>query len=56
MCIWLFFSSGFFLMIKVFASGGRKILVGFIMMIVTICFAILAIVDGLILIKVRRRI
>jgi hypothetical protein len=41
-------------MIKVFASGGRKIIVGFIMMIVTFSFAILAIADSLILIKVRQ--
>jgi hypothetical protein len=51
----VYFSSGFILMIKLFTSGGSKIIVGLIVMIVTFCFAILALVDGLLLIKVRHK-
>jgi hypothetical protein len=51
----VFFSSGFILMIKLFAAGGSKIGVGLIVMIVTFSFAILALIDGLILIKVRQK-
>ncbi len=51
----MYFSSGFILMIKLFASGGSKIIVGLIVMIVIFCFAILALVDGLLLIKVRHK-
>jgi len=40
-------------MIQLFAAGGSKIGVGFIVMIVTFSFAILALADGLLLIKVR---
>jgi len=42
-------------MIKLFAAGGSKIGVGLIVMIVTFSFAILALIDGLILIKVRQK-
>ncbi len=49
----VYFSSGFILMIQLFAAGGSKIGVGFIVMIVTFSFAILALADGLLLIKVR---
>jgi hypothetical protein len=50
MCV---FFSGFILMIKLFSAGGSKIIVGIIVMIVTLSFAIIAIVDGLLLVKVR---
>ena len=53
MCV--FFSSGFILMIQLFAAGGTKILVGLLAMIVTVCFAILALADGFMLMKVRQR-
>ncbi|CAF3587622.1 unnamed protein product [Rotaria socialis] len=43
--------SGFTLMIKLFTSGGSKIVVGLIVMIVTACFAMLALADGLLMIK-----
>jgi hypothetical protein len=42
-------------MIQLFAAGGSKIGVGFIVMIVTFSFAILALADGLLLIKVRNK-
>ncbi|CAF3540956.1 unnamed protein product [Rotaria socialis] len=42
---------GFTLMIKLFTSGGSKIVVGLIVMIVTACFAMLALADGLLMIK-----
>ncbi|CAF1625258.1 unnamed protein product [Rotaria magnacalcarata] len=45
---------GFTLMIKLFTSGGSKIVVGLIVMIVTACFAMLALADGLLMIKVHR--
>lgn len=51
-CVCIFFS-GFKLMITLFTAGGSKIIVGIIVMIVTLSFAILAIVDGLLLVKVR---
>jgi len=40
-------------MIKLFSTGGRAIAVGIIVMIVTLSFGIIALVDGLLLIKVR---
>lgn len=40
-------------MIKLFSAGGSKIAVGIIVMIVTLSFAIIALADGLLLIKVR---
>jgi len=43
-------------MIKLFSAGGSKIIVGIIVMIVTLSFAIIAIVDGLLLVKVREKI
>lgn len=49
----IYFSSGFILMIKLFAAGGSKIFVGLICMIVTICFALLAVADSLLMIQVR---
>ncbi len=52
MCV---FFSGFILMIKLFSAGGSKIIVGIIVMIVTLSFAIIAIVDGLLLVKVREK-
>jgi len=51
----VYFSSGFILMIQLFAADGSKIGVGFIVMIVTFSFAILALADGLLLIKVRNK-
>ncbi|UJR13595.1 hypothetical protein I4U23_000608 [Adineta vaga] len=45
---------GFILMVKLFSSGGSKIIVGIIVMIVTLSFAIIAVADGLLLIKVHR--
>jgi len=42
-------------MIKLFSAGGSKIAVGIIAMIVTLSFAIIALADGLLLIKVRQR-
>ena len=49
----LFSSSGLILMIQLFAAGGSKILVGLLVMIVTFCFALIALSGGLLLIKVR---
>ena len=46
------FSSGFILMIKLFAAGGRKIAVGLIVMIVTCSFAMIALADSLLMMKV----
>jgi hypothetical protein len=40
-------------MVKLFADGGRKIAVGLIVMIVTFSFAVIALADGLLLMKVR---
>ncbi len=51
----MFFSSGFMLMIKLFAAGGSKIGVGLLVMIVTLSFAIIAFADGLLLMKVRHK-
>ncbi|CAF4582005.1 unnamed protein product [Rotaria sp. Silwood2] len=45
--------SGFKLMIKLFAAGGSKIVAGFIAMIVTLSFALIAAADGLLLMKVN---
>jgi hypothetical protein len=42
-------------MIKLFAAGGSKIGVGLLVMIVTFSFAIIAIADGLLLMKVRHK-
>lgn len=56
MCVYDFviiFFSGFILMIKLFSAGGSKIAIGIIVMIVTLSFAIIALADGLLLIKVR---
>jgi hypothetical protein len=41
-------------MVKLFSNGGKKIGVGFIALIVTLGFGIIAIADGLLLVKVRR--
>jgi hypothetical protein len=49
------FSSGFILMIKLFAAGGSKIGVGLLVMIVTFSFAMIALAGGLLLIKVRQK-
>jgi hypothetical protein len=51
MCVCAF--SGFILMIKLFSAGGSKIGVGIIVMIVTFSFAVIALADFLLLIKVR---
>jgi hypothetical protein len=51
MCVYCF--SGFILMVKLFSAGGRNIAVGVIALIVTLSFAIIAVADGLLLIKVR---
>lgn len=40
-------------MIKLFTDGGSKIGVGIIVMFVTLGFAIIALLDGLLLFKVR---
>jgi len=45
---------GFILMIELFSAGGRKVAVGIIVMIVTFSFATIALIDGLLLIKVHR--
>ncbi len=42
-------------MVKLFSNGGKKIGVGFIALIVTLGFGIIAIADGLLLVKVRIR-
>lgn len=48
----VFVSSGFILMIQLFAAGGKKILVGLLVMLVTCSFAMIALVGSLLLIKV----
>ncbi|CAF2861196.1 unnamed protein product [Rotaria sp. Silwood2] len=48
-----YFGNGFKLMIKLFAAGGSKIVAGFIAMIVTLSFALIAAADGLLLMKVN---
>jgi hypothetical protein len=52
-CVFAF--SGFILMIKLFSAGGKKIGVGIIALIVTLGFAIIAVADGLLLVKVREK-
>jgi hypothetical protein len=49
----VFVFSGFILMVKLLSAGGKKIAVGIIAMIVTFSFAIIALADGLLLVKVR---
>ncbi len=49
------FSSGFILMIKLFAAGGKKIGVGLLVMIVTFSFAMIALTGGLLMIKVSHK-
>jgi hypothetical protein len=51
LCVYFF--SGFILMVKLFSAGGRKIAVGIIALIVTLSFALIAVADGLLLMKVR---
>ena len=41
-------------MAKLFAGGGKKIIVGLLALIVTLCFGFIALADGLLLIKVRK--
>jgi len=53
--LYICFSSGLILMIKLFAEGGSKIAVGLLVMIVTFSFAILALADSLLMMKVRHK-
>ncbi len=53
MYLFIFVFSGFILMIRLFSTGGRHIAVGIIVMIVTLSFAIIALADCLLLIKVK---
>ncbi|CAF0726038.1 unnamed protein product [Adineta ricciae] len=46
--------SGLILMIQLFTDGGSKILVGLLVMIVTVCFALIALAGSLLLIRVHR--
>lgn len=41
-------------MAKLFAGGGKKIIVGLLAMIVTVSFGFITLADGLLLIKVRK--
>lgn len=41
-------------MFKLFAGGGKKIIVGLFALVVTLSFGLITLVDGLLLIKVRR--
>lgn len=41
-------------MVKLFSSGGSKIIVGLLSMVVTLGFAVLALADGLMLMKVQK--
>ncbi|CAF0957427.1 unnamed protein product [Adineta ricciae] len=45
---------GLILMIQLFTDGGSKILVGLLVMIVTVCFALIALAGSLLLIRVHR--
>ena len=46
--------SGLFIMGKLFAAGGKKIIVGLLALIVTLAFGLIALADGLLLVKVRK--
>lgn len=48
--------SGLFVMAKLFSGGGKKIIVGLLALVVTLSFGLIALADGLLLMKVRTNI
>lgn len=53
-CVYTLHFSGLFVMAHLFANGGKSIIVGILALIVTLSFGLVALGDGLLLVKVRK--